>query len=103
MYKKQVIDIRNKYNLSNKLNAYRSIVIIRDALFEFPSLLAVISFMLTGEMLFLALTGSLITLFVYVRPTKDRVIRDLQLSSAETNLVNDDNSIVAVTETKDDK
>lgn len=103
LYKKQVSDIRNKYNLSHKLNAYRSIVITRDVLFQFPSLLAVISFMLTGEMLFLALTGSLITLFVYVRPAKERVIRDLQLSSEETNLVNDDYSIVAEIEVKDDK
>lgn len=94
LYKKQVSNIRNKYNLSNKLKAYRLTIIIRDALFEFPSLLAITSFMLTGEMLFLALTGSLITLFLYLRPTKERVITDLQLSSEEINLVNNDSCII---------
>lgn len=102
-YKKQVNDIKSKNNLSDKLNAYRITVITRDAMFEFPSLLAVLAFMLTGELLFLALTGSLVTLFVYVRPTKERVIKDLQLSAEETTLVNDDESIVAEIEVKDDK
>jgi hypothetical protein len=97
-----VNDIKIKKNLSDKLNAYRSVIIARGAFLEFPSLFAVIAFILTGEILFLGLTGSLIALFVFLRPTKERVIKDLQLSSEETLLINNDNSIVTETEVNDD-
>ena len=101
-YKKQADNIQTKKNLSQKLNAYRSAVITRDAFFEFPSLFAVVAFILTNEILFLTLAGSLITLFVYVRPAKERVIKDLQLSAEEIKLINNDDSIVTEIEINDD-
>ena len=102
-YNRQVNGIRNKINLSDKLNAYRSVIITRGAFLEFPSLFSVIAFLITGEILFLALAGSLTALFVFLRPTKEQVIKHLQLSVNEIKLINDDNCIVLETEVNDDE
>jgi hypothetical protein len=101
-YKRQVNGIRIKKNLSDKLNAYRSVIITRGAFLEFPSLFSVIAFLITGEILFLVLAGSLTALFVFLRPTKARVIKDLQLSLNEIKLINNDDSIVLEVEADDD-
>ena len=103
LYQRQVNDVKTKKNLSDKLTAYRSVIIARGAFLEFPSLFAIIAFILTGEILFLGLTGSLIALFVFLRPTKEKVIKDLQLSAEEILIINNDDSIVNETEVNDDE
>ena len=103
LYQKQVNAIKSRKNLSDKLTAYRSVIIARGAFLEFPSLFAIIAFVLTGEILFLGLTGSLIALFVFLRPTKEKVIKDLQLSAEEILFINNDDSIVNETEVNDDE
>jgi divalent metal cation (Fe/Co/Zn/Cd) transporter len=94
MYKKQVNEIKNKNSLAEKLEAYRAIFIMRDALLEGPSLFAIIAYLLTGEILFLALTGSLVAIFILVRPSKDKLAKDLELSSDEMNIINNDDDVI---------
>jgi hypothetical protein len=95
IYKKQVNGIKNKTGLTEKLEAYRGIFIMRDALLEGPAIFAIIAYLLTGELLFLALTGSLIAIFILVRPAKQKLIRDLEMSSDEMEIINDNETIIS--------
>lgn len=81
-------------SIVEKLAGYRALVITRDAIMEAPSLFAIISFFLTGDLFFLAFTGLVISIFFYTRPAKEKAIKDLSLSTDELMLINDDNSIL---------
>ncbi len=102
IFQRQINNIKNKKNLSDKLHAYRSAIIARGAFLEFPSLFSVIAFILNGEILFLGLTCSLIALFIFLRPAREKVIKDLQLSAEEILIINNDDSIVSQTGIDDD-
>lgn len=93
-YKKQVNEIKDLQGLADKLNAYRAAFIKRDALMEGPALFAIIAYLLTGQMLLLAIAALLIAAFLYFRPTKDTLIKDLELSTDETIIIQNDDAII---------
>lgn len=61
-----------------KLNIYRSSMLMRFALPEGPSLMAIIAFLLTGERLFLGFTGMILFYFVTLYPSATRISNDLE-------------------------
>jgi hypothetical protein len=69
--------------LFQKLNRYRSILITYIAILEGPAVFAIIGFLLTGYFRFLAITFILLLNMFLKRPSKMRMISDLQLSSNE--------------------
>jgi len=94
LYKKKVDDIKNMDNLATKLNAYRGAFILRDALLEGPAIFAIIAYLLCGNMVLLGVAVLLIVVFIIIRPTKDAVIKDLELSSDEMDILNDDDAVI---------
>lgn len=62
-----------------KLNNYRTSMLMRYACLEAPSLLAIVAFLLTGERMFLGFTGMILFYFVSLFPSEMRIINDLEL------------------------
>ena len=86
--------VKNEESLSAKLAGYRSASILRYALLEAPSIAAIVMYMLTNNLLLLIFAGMIVILFLIYRPTKERVVTDLELSPSEQAKLDDPNAIV---------
>ncbi len=86
---------RKKAELKVKMEDYRSINIIRYAMLEGTAFFAIITFMLTGEMLLLAFAGMIMLLFAINFPSKEKLVRELELNRAEQAILEDPIAIVA--------
>ncbi|MBN2174651.1 MAG: hypothetical protein JW731_10990 [Bacteroidales bacterium] len=95
LYRKRISVIKQKKELAEKLNDYRSILIIRLALLEGPSFFAIVCYLLTAQLIYLAFSALIIFIFLTVRPTRIRVITDLELNMDEQKRINDPESLVA--------
>ncbi len=80
--------------LKDKIMAYSQATLVRYALLEAPSLFSIIAYFLTGYPLFIGIAGFMIGSFLFVRPTKDRLMQDLQLTPSEESIVNDPDAIL---------
>ena len=83
LFTKQLQKIEPEYTLSQKLASYQTAFILRAALLEGPSLFSIVAYMLSGNLLFLAVSGAIILYFVTIRPTKDKIANDLNLGDNE--------------------
>ncbi|HWD86936.1 MAG TPA: hypothetical protein VG367_02340 [Mucilaginibacter sp.] len=83
LFRQQVGKIGPENSLSQKISAYQTAFILRAALAEGPSLFSVVAFMLSGNLLFLAITGAIILYFLSFRPTREKVSNDLNLDYNE--------------------
>ena len=83
-FKKKVEKTRlNADAITEKLKAYRASSIIRWAMLELPTLLAIIVFMLTANQMLLIVVVSLLLLFYYTKPTSFKVAQDLGINEEE--------------------
>jgi hypothetical protein len=82
-FKKQLVDIRSKSSLGEKIIAYQTALITRYALLEGPSLLAIVIYLQSGNLFFLAIAGLLMMYFLFLRPTMEKVENDLDLNFTE--------------------
>jgi len=69
--------------LQERLNQYRSALIIYLALTEGPAIFSIMGFLLTGDFRFLAITVILLVNMFIKRPSKSRFIEELQLDTKE--------------------
>lgn len=74
---------------------YRSIVIIRYAGIESPAFFASIAYLLTNSMLFIILGVMCIVYMLVLRPSKERLIAELQLDNAEKDKIYDPGAIIS--------
>lgn len=79
--------LREVKDLQEKLSGYRTALILRYALLEVPSLLAIVGYLLTNNLLLLVFSGLITLLLIIYRPTKERLITDLDLSPSEQALL----------------
>jgi len=94
LFKNKKLAAKEMGTLGEKLNAYRAAVILFYALLEGPALFSVIAFFLTGELrVFVAVAASLIVMLQFV-PNRQRIIKDLELSSGETDVIKDPNGLI---------
>ena len=75
-------------DVSAKAAHYRSSAIIRLGLTEGPNLLAVVLFLLEGNLTFLMYFGIGLLAFFFFRPSKDKFITDYSLSVSEQQELN---------------
>jgi hypothetical protein len=87
--------IKTKADLGNKLRDYRNALIVSYAILEGPALFSLIGNYLSGNFLFLGLAGLIIVILFMNKPTRDRVINDLELNPGETGLIDDPDAIIA--------
>jgi drug/metabolite transporter (DMT)-like permease len=84
IYKKRISDAANSIlPLTEKLNNYRTILIIYLALCEGAALFSIICLILTGNFWSIAVTAGMLIAMLLKRPTRQRLINDLQLDWQE--------------------
>jgi len=79
LFKKQLINAQNQVTLKEKLALYQAALIQKFALVEGPAMLAIVLYNLSGNLYFLIIAGLLISYFISIRPTKDKIETDLNL------------------------
>jgi hypothetical protein len=83
-YNKQMLLVLNSdMGLKQKLETYRAALIRFMALCEGPALFGVIAFFLTGNYWFVLITLCMLALMMIKKPTKSRMITELQLDSQQ--------------------
>jgi hypothetical protein len=84
-----------KANLLEKMEVYRSALIVKYSLLGGPSLLSLIAYFLSGDVFFIGLTGVIIVILLTMRPTIKRAVRDLDLNLSDKQAINDPNRVIA--------
>lgn len=85
--KKLLALARMKTTLERKLASYQALLIIQLGVIELPSLIAIVCYGVTTNIIFLLLAALAILVFIIYRPTKSKLIRELQLSSDERDML----------------
>jgi len=94
LFKGRLQAAKQKAGLAAKLQDYKAAIIMRYALLEGPGLFSIVVYFLTGDIRVLIATAAIIALMVFIKPTREKLIADLELSSTEAMMMNDDNSII---------
>ena len=93
--KSKINKIKQKTNLLEKLGDYRSAFIIKFALLEGPAFLSITVFLLTANKVYLVYILPIIILFIILRPTKDKIVVELELNKEERDMVDNPDTVVA--------
>ena len=72
-----------KPTVKEKLATYQVAFIARFALLDGVSFLSIMAYLNTGNLFYLLVVGVMLTLFIILRPTKDRIFTDLNLTYDE--------------------
>jgi hypothetical protein len=91
---------RSRANLTEKMDDYRSSLIVRYALLEGSSLFSIVAFLMTGEIIFLVIAAFIITLFFTMIPTPARAITDLELDLNDESRLNDPDAVISEIHTR---
>lgn len=89
VFKLKLNSVRIKEDFMSKLAEYRSALIIRWALIEGPCFFAIVTFMLTGNLILFGMAVLILLNFVTVRPSSEKMILDMDLNQTEVGLVRD--------------
>jgi hypothetical protein len=95
MYKNRINITKEKLTLIEKMSDYRSALLLRWALLEFPSFFSIIAFFLTGDFFFLGITALIIVFFINIKPNIEKASIDLELSIGDKMAINDPDAIIA--------
>uniref|UniRef100_UPI0032163206 hypothetical protein n=1 Tax=uncultured Draconibacterium sp. TaxID=1573823 RepID=UPI0032163206 len=94
LFKQRLKNCVKQSTLKEKLNEYRSALIIKFAIIEGSSFFVVIAYYLTGQYIYLGFLGLLLIIFVTYRPTKEKAIMDLELSHLDKQLIHDSDATI---------
>lgn len=83
IYKQQLLAIDAKSTLGEKINKLQGAILIKAGCVELPGLAGTVATMLTRDNSFLLFTAVIIVVFLFWRPTPEKVAEDLQLSMME--------------------
>jgi hypothetical protein len=73
----------NEMAIQEKLSRYRAANIIRWAILEAPTLLAIIAFLLTGKPFFILVIAVLLCLFIYTKPGTAKAAKELGINEVD--------------------
>jgi hypothetical protein len=83
LFRKRLSEIEPEEELGKKLEKYRAALIIRLALCQMPTMFAVIVYFITNNRSFLWMIIILISNFLFIYPSNNKIINSLQLNSSE--------------------
>jgi hypothetical protein len=83
LFRKRLSDLNPEEELGKKLEKYRAALIIRCALCELPVLFAIIAYFITTNRSFLWIVILLISNFLLIYPSRNKITRQLRLNSSE--------------------
>ena len=95
IYKQLLRAAKSKESLKEKMSAYTTVTIVRMAFAEGASLFTIIVYLITANVIFAGCATVLILLFFTFKPSKEKAILDLELSHADTQVINDANAVIA--------
>lgn len=81
-------------SLKSKLTGYQSASLIKYALIEAPAFLSIIMFMDEGNLYYMIIAGVLIAYFFMLRPSKEKIINNLNLNNEHRAQFNKDDEIL---------
>lgn len=88
LYKQKIDALKSKATLKEKLEGYQQAIIIKFALIEGPAFFGIVGAMISGNLLYLIIALLLAVYFFSLKPTKDKIINDLELSRELKNELN---------------
>lgn len=85
IFKKRIKGIHEAgyITMERKIEQYRAVSIMRWALMEGSTLFSIIGFIITSNYAFVILAALMLFFFAGLNPTKDKLVRDLQLKKSE--------------------
>lgn len=95
VFKNRLSKFKTFNSLDQKTAYYQTTQIIRWASIEGPSVLALVVFLLTGNLLIFGVFALLVLYIVSLYPSRDKAIADMELNYNETQQINDDNTLIA--------
>jgi hypothetical protein len=87
--------IPSTLSLKEKMPKYSSAILIRSSLLEAPALLGAIAAYITGEVYHLATPFIVVLVSILLRPTKNSITLDLNLSPQERAKLDNSNAIIS--------
>ena len=90
----QAIQNKENQSLMAKLGAFRTALLIRCAFLESVSLFGSISYVLTGNLLYLGIAALMVLLFTRLIPTSQKVSDELQLNYQEKAILENPDGII---------
>jgi len=87
IFKSQLSPLRQKKELTGKMEGYRSALIVRYALIEGPAFFAIVVYMLTGIPMYLGIAGLVLLSFLTLKPTAGKAAIDLELNPDEKQII----------------
>jgi hypothetical protein len=86
IFRKRIADSMGK-TMIEKLVIYRQAMIVRFALLEGPGLISTILFFLTGNYLYMVITGAMVLFMIMNRPNDDMIATHLMLTEEDKQLM----------------
>lgn len=83
MFKQQLEKAKKAPNFPEKIKQYQTALIIKWALIEAPIILAITATLITGNIIFLGIAALLIIYLYTLKPNKEKLFSDLELSREE--------------------
>lgn len=95
LFNQQIAAISSSTSLGEKLSQYRAASILRYALLEGAGLFALVSYLITGNIIFIGIALGVILFFLQFTPSINRVINELSLAGADQSAIqNSDTSLI---------
>ena len=82
IYRKKVNSLKDRQSLKEKLTGFQEALILKYALIEGPAFLSIVAAMLTGNSLYLIISGVLVLYMLSLKPTQRKIEQGLELSRA---------------------
>jgi len=83
IFNNQVYYNTHEKPLKKRIVDYQTALLIRYASLEAPALFGVGAYLITGNMLFMLISALVVLYFLFVRPTRSKLISDLELTNDE--------------------
>lgn len=94
LYKRRLDELAKTDSLKDKLIGFQTALIIKFVLVEAPFLLGVVATLLTNNIFYLMISGTLIMYYITLKPSREKVKKDLNLSTKMSLYFNDRNQIL---------
>jgi hypothetical protein len=98
VFKLVVGRIKSDDPIRKKMPVYARAVLVRSILLELPGFIAAIAAYLTAQIYFLGAAFLIFILFLILKPTRNTIVQDLNLSAKEKELLEKDDAIIAEVE-----
>lgn len=95
LFNKKLKQIKEQKDLLAKTAEYRSTLITRYVFIEAPGFFSVIGYLLTGSNIFVILVGITVGILIILRPTREKLITDLQLDITEKEKIYDPDAVIS--------